>query len=104
MGELVNLKRSDDGHGDPMATEIEKPRYEWGTCLNPEGEVVKRLGLEGINAGAKVHITGIGFIESVTVDDDERGKRTSVRLQLTDVAVDQGQQVDQANVLYGNQS
>lgn len=101
MGDMVSLKRTDRGREESMPAEVEKPRYEWGTCLNLEGDLVTRMGLEGVNAGETVNLSGVGFIESVTVDDDERGKRTSVRLQLTDAAVERNPQVDQAQVLYG---
>lgn len=102
MADMVSLKRAVQKQ-ECSGIALEEAEYEWGTTLHLEGDVAKRLGLEGIAAGEKVQLSGLGYIKSVSINDDKNGKTVSVSIQVTDLAVERVQQIDQANVLYGQQ-
>jgi len=102
MNGLVSLKRSKTEQDDCCCAPMEN-EYGWGTSIRLEGDIVERLGLEGVGAGEKVAVRGIGFIQSVSQNDDsEHGKRMEVSIQLTDMAASkEEQEAPAADVLYG---
>lgn len=103
MDELISLKRPRTEQEDCCCAPMDN-EYGWGTSIRLEGDIVKRLGLEGVSAGDKVTLQAVGFIQSVSLNDDsERGKRMEVSIQLTDMAT--GKQLSEtpaSDVLYGD--
>lgn len=104
MDGLVSLKRPKTEQEDCCCAPTEN-EYGWGTSIRFEGDIVKSLGLEGVAAGEKVNLQAVGFIQSVSLNDDsQNGRRMEVSIQLTDMSASKQQSGAQAaDVLYGQE-
>jgi len=60
--------------------------YPWGTLLELDNPLVKKLGLSKVQAGETVHIIAVGSVSGVSERDD--GKRRNVTIQLKKMRVD----------------
>ena len=99
--EMVSLKRSLENRVESANAAMDEPEYEYGSRIHLDGDVVKKLGLDGVSAGDAVDVAAKGIIESISVNSDKTGKRFSVCIQLTDMAVEREQRMDAGSVLYG---
>lgn len=87
----------------PEALTSEGPAYPWGLTLNLDDEAIEKLGIKTLpEAGetmmlvARVKVTGTN-----SEDVDGGKKRQSIRLQLTDMALeDGGEKTNAAEKLY----
>lgn len=75
--------------GQPPEQEDDKEKYPYGTHLYLEGDIIAKLGLGNVQAGAKVRIVAIGAVEKVEVEAGDT-QVSCVGIQITDMAVEGG--------------
>jgi len=116
---LVSLKLSKEdkekhgparshGHGMAMgpegddACEGNREQYPPGARLCLEGEVIARLDLQGVRAGAKVHLSAVGIVERVEAEAGKHGV-TGICIQLTELeATPERTPLPGAEAMYGH--
>lgn len=92
MPKMVSLKRPKKTKKQ-LKEEIAIPccgeddKYPYGTRINLHDEEVKKLGIEGLQAGQTVTITAKANVEEVMKRDGRNGKEGRVELQITDMAI-----------------
>ncbi len=105
MAQLVSLEmtKKEQKARDRSFDADEGPRFPFGTMLHLEDETVTKLGAEDLEAGQAVVVSARATVSSVNSSDDERGKRTSVSLQLTEMAVEgERSNSDRAKAMFPN--
>ena len=89
---MVNLemtkaekKREMDYKPDPATA----PSYPWGTAMDLEAKLVKKLGLESMDSGDMVHIYAVGKITTIrAVDKGKSDKAVSMTIQFQEMSVE----------------
>lgn len=111
MSKLVSMKidraARDAAMRGPAVMSEEGPLYPWGLALNLGDEEIKALGMKQLpEAGetmllvAKVKVSGTSSED--VAGDAGKAKRQNVRLQITDMALeDAGEKTNAAEKLYG---
>ncbi len=91
---LVNMKlpkRSEKELATAAApSDVDQPRYPWGLSLNLEDESLQKLGIDALpEVGVTLSLTANVTVTSVSArDDQDGGKRRSISLQITDMALE----------------
>lgn len=86
-----------------MTAEYKPPEYDYGTCIDLDGDLAKRLGIDAtkVKVGEKMNLTGQAVIKAVSISDREGGKaRTRVELQITDLGVEAVSDKTPGEVMY----
>lgn len=99
----VSLKRSPAEAKKESVVEYKPPAYGYGTCLNLDGETMKKLGLDAkIDPGTKVNIVGSAEVVGVSMRKTAGGEDyQSLDLQITDLGVSPQQSTKKlASTLY----
>ena len=103
--DLVSMKR-DPKTEKKQRTLAEGPNpdpYPYGLEVNLDEDSLQKLGIAELPAaGGVVNLAAKAKIASVSSHDSTRGgKRRSLSLQITDLALDAGERRPAAGVLYG---
>jgi len=73
--------------------EMEKPKYPYGTCLYLNDESLEKLGIDSNPAvGTEMHIIAVAKVTGVSEREYEGGKHKTLDLQITDMAIAQGEE------------
>lgn len=102
---MVSLKMTpseakNEGYGKPE--DVPPPSYSWGTVLTLTDEQVTQLWPKGIpDKDTVLTLDVAAYVKNIVTDDREgQPKRTSVDLQVTDVAVETDSDKDLAGTIY----
>lgn len=96
--------RPDDSPSNMICSDNE---YPYGLCLNLEDEQIKKLGISKLpEVGETMTLTAKVEVSSLSQRDTrEGGKKSSLSLQITDMAVEKSQPgAGAAQVLYGGEN
>lgn len=88
MKDLKLSKKESKSETQPTA--IEQPQYPYGTRLDFDSDLVKKLGIEDLEAEDEVRIEAIGSVTRKTVNEDQGGKRIEITIQLKKMEVNSG--------------
>lgn len=73
----------------PVASgDSDGPDYPWGFELEIEKDQIKKLGIEGLEAGEMVMIQAVGKVTRVSVTDRDKGddtKSMSIQIQKMEI-------------------
>ncbi len=80
----------------------EGPRYPWGLQVNLGNEELEKLGVAQLpNVEDEMILVGkVKVTRVASSQDGQAGTSRSVELQITDMALDQGETKDAASTLY----
>lgn len=88
--ELKNMKLTpkDRAEEKPEMSALNHPVYPYGLCLCLDEDVLEKLGLSVLpTVGDEMMVTAVAKVESVSQSDSASGKRRSLSLQITAMAL-----------------
>lgn len=95
---LVSLKMDLKEIEDQSSVSNER-EYPYGTSITIEDEKINELGLEGVGVGKKVRIVAIGEVVAVSKYDAVQNTKSSVEIQIQDMAVEAEAGTDRRDII-----
>jgi hypothetical protein len=99
---MVNMKSTEKP--DDERTELEKPEYPYGLCIELDEESLGKLGVTELpKVGATMTITAKVFVKTTSAYTNmDEGEEKRVQLQITDMEIAAPtKSKSAANALYG---
>jgi hypothetical protein len=104
MTTLINMELTAAEAKQEVSPEAEAPKYPWGLCLTLDNESLKKLNIDTLpTIGTKMRIIAEVEVSAVRSYAGQGEADTSVDLQVTDMAIDDGSSAmtRAAGTLYG---
>lgn len=105
MATLINMELTAAEAKQEVSPEAEAPKYPWGLCITLDTESLKKLNMTALpEIGTKMKIIAMVDVSAVRSYASQGGEAdTSVDLQVTDMAIDDGSDAmaRAAGTLYG---
>ena len=99
MSEIVDMKRSLTQDKNNTVAVESYPEYSYGLTISLDEEEIAKLGIEMLpNPGMGGMIQGKVIVKSASINKDENGKRRSLCLQITKLAVSFNQEEEMEEV------
>ncbi|MEW8089997.1 MAG: capsid staple protein [Candidatus Thiodiazotropha endolucinida] len=85
---MTNLKRSkSERDSEVSAAPSEEEAYPWGLRLHLEEPEIEKLGIDSVEVGATLDVTGKVKVTSFSNHEDGKENRRSIELQVTDLVL-----------------
>jgi len=102
---LVNMKLSKkEAKADSETSIIDSPRYPWGLSINLDEESLTKLGVKELpkTGDSKMVVAYVDVTETHESDSIDGKKRRNIRLQITDMSIEEKASKDVLKKLYGD--
>lgn len=97
---MVNLKNSTETFENGKGEKEVREEYPWGLNISLDNDTIKKLGVSFPDVGKNISLSAIAKIISKSSSEREGEKSIRVELQITDMALDAGQDKSAADVLF----
>lgn len=93
MPTLINMTLTQDEAKQENEVNSDPPKYPWGLCLTLNDDSLDKLGMDKLpEIGTKMRLVAMVEVTGVSASTYQGAeeKRSSVDLQVTDMAIDDG--------------
>jgi hypothetical protein len=89
---MADMKMTKSEKKDTIPSVADTPNYPYGLCLRLDNASLEKLGITTLpKVGAKVMVTGMGVITSVSSHESKSNDSRNVEIQLQELAVDRAE-------------
>ncbi len=102
---LTNMKMSKKEAKVNEGVEVnDSPRYPWGLSINLDEESLSKLGMSKLPdvGDQKMLVAFVDVTDKHESDSQDGKKRKSIRLQITDMSIEEKVKPDKLKTLYDN--